>query len=315
MDFNFLRHHPLWKHRHHRHHPHHPNPVPIPIPTPPPVPVPTPGPTPVPVPSPGPAPAPITWPTFTGTAQLVGTSPQQQVSVYVDPSLGQQGLQNAQALLADADRVAGINNTIFAVTGVNPVNVIVFALGGATDGTGGADHMACTFAQGGNIEVDASFGMPDRVTSLFEAELSECAMNGQLCGLSTGEALSRWCSMVIANNALADFATGPSWVQNGMPDYVDNIDPTDQDAVSIGCGMVFISWLISMGNSLPKIAQTMVSAGDQGTLASLYATLTGNSASQAWAAFQAAISSLPNGSSSITSDDPFNALSAATTGV
>ena len=32
-------------------------------------------------------------------------------------------------------------------------------------------------------------------------------MNGNLCGLSTGEALSRWCAMLIGDNALADFAS------------------------------------------------------------------------------------------------------------
>jgi hypothetical protein len=32
-----------------------------------------------------------------------------------------------------------------------PVNVIVFALGGATDGTGGADHANYDYATGQNI--------------------------------------------------------------------------------------------------------------------------------------------------------------------
>ena len=32
-----------------------------------------------------------------------------------------------------------------------------------------------------------------------------CSMGGNLCGVSTGEALSRWCAVVVGNNALADF--------------------------------------------------------------------------------------------------------------
>src|SRR5690349_1061591 len=68
------------------------------------------------------------WPSYTGTAQLVGTS-SSGVSVYVDPSLGQAALQNAQDLLADADRVVQANDTIFNIAG-EPVDVIVFALGG-----------------------------------------------------------------------------------------------------------------------------------------------------------------------------------------
>lgn len=247
------------------------------------------------------------WPSYTGTAQLVGTS-SSGVTVYVDPTLGNPGLQNAQDLLADADRIVQQNNAIFGITG-GPVDVIVFALNGATDGTGGADHNACDFTSGNAIEVDASFGNSVRCSALFEAELSECAMNGQLCGYSTGEALSRWCAAVVGSNALTDFATAPQWAQDGMPNWVDQTGQTDQDADSTGCGMAFISWLISQGHKLSEVAQAMVKLGDSGTLAELYAQLTGNPAGNAWSSFIAAVNALPGG---VTSDDPFNALSSAT---
>src|SRR5579863_7974529 len=130
------------------------------------------------------------WPSYKGTSQLVGSSPSGRVTVYVDASLGAQALTNAQDLVNDADRIVTANDGIFGTTGGH-VNVIVFALGGATDGTGGADHMACDYTTGNAIEVDASFGNSVRVSALFEAELSECSMNGNLCGESTGEALSR----------------------------------------------------------------------------------------------------------------------------
>jgi hypothetical protein len=246
----------------------------------------------------------LAWPSYQGTSQFVGTSPSGRVTVYVDPSLGAQALQNAQDLVNDADRVATANDGIFGTTGGN-VSVIVFALGGTTDGTGGADHNGCDYVNGAAIEVDASYGNSARVSALFEAELSECSMNGKLWGLSTGEALSRWCAAVIGNNALSDFATAPQWVQDGQPDWVDKIDPTDQDADSIGCGMAFLSWLISQGYGLEKIAPAMVNAGDSGTLAQLYANLTSDAATNAWTNFQAAIQGLPGG---VTSDDPFNGL-------
>ena len=241
------------------------------------------------------------WPTFAGTATLVGTS-SSGVTVYVDESLGAPGTQNAQSLLSSADSVVAQNNAFFAITG-GPVDVIVYAIGGATDGTGGADHGGCDFTTGNAIEVDASFGSPDRVIGLFEAELSECAMNGNLCGYSNGEALSRWCAAVVSSNALSDFATAPAWAQAGMPDWVDTTEQTDQDAVSTGCGMAFISWLLSQGHRLSEIAQAMVALGDSGTLAALYAQLTGDAASNAWTKFQAAVAALPGG---VTSDDPFN---------
>jgi len=244
------------------------------------------------------------WPSYQGTSQYVGTSPSGRVTVYVDPSLGAQAQQNAQDLVNDADRVATANDGIFGTTG-GPVSVIVFALGGNTDGTGGADHASCDYVTGNAIEVDASYGNSARVSGLFEAELSECSMNGNLCGESTGEALSRWCATVISNNALVDFATAPQWAQDNMPNWVDQTENTDQDGDSIGCGMAFISWLLSQGYGLEKIAPAMVNLGDSGTLAQLYANLTGDSASNAWQNFQTAIQNLPNG---VTNDDPFGGL-------
>src|SRR5271166_1031685 len=236
-------------------------------------------------------PVPPQWPSFTGTAQFVGVSPSGRVSVFVDPTLGQPGLTNAQDLVNDADRIVAANDNIFGTIG-GPVNVIVFALGGNTDGTGGADHMSCDYVNGAAIEVCASFGQSERVSGLFEAELSECSMGGNLCGESTGEALSRWCASVISGNALSDFATAPTWAQDGMPDYVDQTDPTDQDADSIGCGMAFLSWLMSQGQSLNAIAQAMVQLGDTGTLAQAYANLASDNAANAWPQFLAAVNQL-----------------------
>src|SRR5215467_12770668 len=100
--------------------------------------------------------SPPTWPSYTGTSQLVGTSPSGRVTVYVDPSLGAPALKNAQDLLQDADRVVSANDSIFGTTG-GPVSVIVFALGGATDGTGGADHLAADYVIGAATEASASF--------------------------------------------------------------------------------------------------------------------------------------------------------------
>src|SRR5215471_680576 len=129
---------------------------------------------------------PPAWPSYQGTSQLVGTSPSGRVTVYGDPSLGNPGLQNAQDLLKDADRVVNANDVIFGTTG-SPISVIVFALGGATDSTDKADHMKYDYVNGSAIKVDASFDNSIRVSDLFEAELNEYSMNGNLCDESTGE--------------------------------------------------------------------------------------------------------------------------------
>lgn len=241
----------------------------------------------------------ISWPSFTGNALSVGTSPNSKVSVYVDASLGGEALANAKALVADADRIVIANDKIFR-TPSQPVNVIIFAMGGATDGTGGADHMACDYLNGGNIEVCAAYGQPMRVSALFEAELSECSMGNNLCGQSTGEALSRWCAAVVSNNALADFASVPTWIADGYPDFINKTDPTDQNYDSIGCGMAFISWLISWDYGLDVIAPAMVKLGDAGTFAQLCSVLPG-AKPDPWPRFLAAMKALPT----VTDDNPF----------
>jgi hypothetical protein len=167
-------------------------------------------------------------------------------------------------------------NDHFFGTSTGGVNVIIFALGGATDGTGGADHASCDYVAGNNLEVCASFGNSMRVSALFEAELSECNMGGNLRGVNTGEALSRWCAASVSNNALSDFATAPTWFNDGMTDYVSQTDPTDQNADSTGCGMAFISWLLSQNLAPSKITQGLVKLGANGTFAQLYGNLTNN---------------------------------------
>ncbi|HQU41531.1 MAG TPA: hypothetical protein PK867_01910 [Pirellulales bacterium] len=87
-----------------------------------------------------------------------------------------------------------------------------------------------------------------------------------------------------------------------MPDYVDQTEPTDQDPDSIGCGMAFLSCLMSLGQTLSAIAQAMVSLGDSGTLAQVYGQLTGDATGNAWQKFLAAVEALSGG---VTSDDPF----------
>lgn len=110
------------------------------------------------------------WPSFRGQARLAGASTK-GVSVYVDEAFGAEATQNADDLLAATDRVVAQNNAIFGIDGA-PVDVVVCALRGPTDGTGGTDHDGCDFRTGSAIEVDAAVGNSNRVIALFEAELS-----------------------------------------------------------------------------------------------------------------------------------------------
>ena len=85
------------------------------------------------------------WPSYTGTSQLVGTS-SLGVTVYVDPSLGDRRFRTRTTCSPPPIRSCRQNNAIFGITG-GAVDVIVFALGGQTDGTGGADHDGCDFTR------------------------------------------------------------------------------------------------------------------------------------------------------------------------
>ena len=245
-------------------------------------------------------PATPAWPGYGGVSQIVGTSPSGKVTIYADPKTGAPGLQNAQDLLKDADRIMSALDAAFGAKG-EAVSVIIYAMGGHTDGAG-ADHGGCDFKRGGAIEVCASFGDSPRVSALFAAELSECYMGGHLCGASTGEALSRWFATLIGHNPSKDAAMAPPWAENGMKNFVDRTEPTDIDGLSIGCGTAFLSWLLSLGHPLGKIAPAMVALGDKGTLAQLFAKLGGGPAANAWPQFIAAAKGLKGG---VVSDDPF----------
>ncbi len=250
----------------------------------------------------------IQWPSFPGTATLVGTSADGKTTVYVDDALQSPALANALALVKDAPRINALDDAFFGATG-GPCNVILFALGGQTDGTGGADHASCDFQTGANIEVCVAYGKDARVSALYEAERSECQMNGNLCGYSTGEALSRWCASAVSNNALGDFATAPTWARGAYANWVDRTftgaggTPGDGDPNSTGCGMCFLSWLLASKFTLAQIARAMVALGDSGTLAQVYNKVTGAPGSP-WSIFLAAVKALPGG---VVDDDPFKA--------
>jgi hypothetical protein len=243
---------------------------------------------------------------FDFPTQLVGTTPDGNVTVYYDPSLGQPGADLAQQIFARAAQTYADCQAFFNVPG-QPVNVIIAAVNDATDGSGGAYHYGCNFNPGGDLYEDAAFGNPDRTNGLVVAELTESFMGAQNkgwdCGASNGEALSRFLAELLSggpDGSLADFATGPSWDQSGRPNYIDATDPTDQNPISTGCGIVYLYWMLSKGYTAAQITQ----AGcPDGTLASNYQALTG--VANAWAAFSAAVNALTTG---IKSDDPWGAI-------
>jgi hypothetical protein len=241
---------------------------------------------------------------FDFPVQVVGTTTDGKVTVLYDPSLGPQGQTLAQQIFANAAQTYADSQAFFEIPG-QPVNVIIAPVNGATNGTGGAYHYGCNFVAGSDLYCDAAFGNPELTTGLFVAELTECFMGlqnkGWDCGASNGESLSRLLAELLsrgADGALAAFATGPAWNQAGRPDWLDATEPTDQDAVSIGCGMVYLYWMISKGFTAAQITQAGCPTG---TLASNYSALTGSNT--AWLDFSKAVGGLGR---PITSDNPWS---------
>jgi hypothetical protein len=240
---------------------------------------------------------------FDFPAQLVGTSPDGNVTVYYDPSLGQPGAELAQQVLAEAGGSYSSSQAFFNIAGQH-VNVIIAPLDGRTDGSGGAYHYGCNFTAGGDLYCDAAFGNVALANGLVVAELTESFMGTQNkgwdCGASNGEALSRLLAELLSggrDGALAAYASGPAWEQAGRPNFIDATEPTDQNPVSIGCGMVYLYWMISRKFTASQITQ----AGcPDGTLASNYLALSGQTS--AWADFTAAVNGLAG---PIASDNPW----------
>lgn len=122
---------------------------------------------------------------FDFPTSLVGTSTWtgsdgKPVTIYYDPATGQNGLQAAQFVASFIDQLMAYNDATFGVRGQGG-NIIIAAVGGATDGSGGAYHYGCSFSQGGDWYEDVS---PDArmVLGLVQAEVSESYMGLQSKG-------------------------------------------------------------------------------------------------------------------------------------
>jgi hypothetical protein len=237
---------------------------------------------------------------FDYPATLVGTLG--KVTAYYDPSLGTPGQLIAQDLLNVSGHAYADMETFFGITG-SPVNFVIVSLTGANDGMGGAYHWGCDFTSGGTFYLDAAFAsmVTDPLNlelGLFVAELSEAFMGpqgaGWGCGESNGEGLSRYLAEhETPPHTLDAYATGPSWVGAGFPDWISSTEPTDRDAVSTGAAILYLYWMRSRGYGVSSIVQ----AGG-GTLQANYRALTG--ATTAYADLTAALRGV-----TVSSDDPF----------
>jgi Carboxypeptidase regulatory-like domain len=175
--------------------------------------------------------------------------------VSYDDSLGQAGQVLADAVLATCERDYLQLQEFFGQIQIGGLPFTVF-LG---PGSNGARHSGCSDT---NITCDVFTGTDaDLERSLLVAEGSEVFMASQNagwdCSASNGEALSRVLAATLYPRELnppgvtGTFASAGTWLDTladpdpnqRRPDFVNSIDPSDRNFVSIGCGTLFINWL------------------------------------------------------------------------
>jgi hypothetical protein len=143
--------------------------------------------------------------------------------------------------------------SLFAVT-VPPqclpiaINIVPGGGGAQNDGLG-----AIPAGQPATITVFIAdtISYPFTINPLVVAEEAEILMVVQDRGWnpvwSSGEALSRVSAQILYPPAAALTSTGSSWFNSSTyqnpADWVDNVEHTDQDFVSIGCGSLFLNYL------------------------------------------------------------------------
>ncbi len=192
----------------------------------------------------------------------------QHFAVYVDPSLGGGGRQDARGVLmrceADYRTIAGYFGGIAA----GPFNVILFA------NPGGAFHQTCAAT---DLYCDAATDPADGDYSEFlnVAEFVEVfeavQAGGWDCGKSNGEGLSRVLATDTYPDRLDGFATAASWLDSNRPNFVDRNDDSDTNPLANGCSVLFLNWL----RFQLDFTWQQITAAAAPTLAETYRKLTG----------------------------------------
>lgn len=189
-------------------------------------------------------------------------------SVYVDPALGPDGLQDADGVLATCETDYAKISGYFGGLTSGPFNVMLFS------NPGGAYHMTCAAT---DLFCDAKANPPSGNYSEFlnVAEFVEVfeavQATGWDCGASNGEGLSRVLATDLYPAELDGFASAARWLDSSRPDYVDRALTSDTDSVANGCSVLFLNWLrFQLGYSWQQIASAAAP-----TLGQTYTKLSG----------------------------------------
>ena len=146
-----------------------------------------------------------------------------------------------------------------------------------------------------NVYPGGGFIEPGLAEPIAAAELAEIFMaaqgKGWILNWSNGEALSRVSGQILYPENAWAFATGSGWYNPAThanpADWIDNVEHTDQDGVSYGCGSLFLNYLAYQlnftwpaiygagaptTNTLAETAQNVGAAGGYAAFLSLLQT-------------------------------------------
>jgi hypothetical protein len=206
-----------------------------------------------------------------------------KITMWSALQLGAAGASLARKCAAQADSDYNSLKELFLLFDPPPANFIVAPLSHSSDGSGGAYHHGCADP---TLYCDAAPQNPKLTNALFVAELVEVfealQNRGWDCGATNGEGLSRVLAENLYPGVLDGYSEAAAWLDSQRENFVDQNLPTDTDAASNGCAVLFLWWEISLGYTWTQIVQA---AG--ASLNDNYVRLTGKTS--AWQDFRAAV--------------------------
>ncbi len=150
---------------------------------------------------------------------------------------------------------------------------------GAFHDTCADTHIRCAAFNGHNAELVEMLNVAE-VIEVFSAAQNA----GWNCGASNGEGLSRVLATELHPSQLDGFATAADWLNSSRGNFVDHTEPTDVDAHSTGCSVLFLNYLhYQLGHDW-----TTIVAHGRPTLGATYKAIEGHD--DGWPRFSALVS-------------------------
>lgn len=218
-------------------------------------------------------------------------------AVYLDPSLGNDGVADAQVVLATCEADYATVSGYFGID-AGPFRVVLFK------NPGGAYHFGCAatdlFCDARTAPADGHFSEFLNIAEFVEV-FEAVQGGGWDCGKSNGEGLSRVLATDAYPNELGGFGTAAAWLDSQRKDFVDLNFGSDTDPAANGCSVLFLNWLRFQLN----FSWAQISGAAAPTLGETYSKLTGKN--DGFKQFSSLIEAhFPKGQSSgLTTDNPF----------